>query len=247
VNGSANGTSAAVYRGIWGVLARWFKVPTEPPTLPFHDSESIEGFRPARAFLQYLRVQFWIVAGVLAVTALVLWVALLVASPLAGALLALPMAALVGVAMSVAFLALHLQFDATWYVLTDRSLRIRRGIWTICETTITFENIQNVVVNQGPLQRYFGIADVVVQTAGGGAGAHAGPSLGPHAGVLGGLQDAPRIRDLIQLRLTQSRSAGLGDDAHQAETHGVPRTWTAEHLAALRAIRDLARSVSTGT
>ena len=37
------------------------------------------------------------------------------------------------------------------------------------ETTISFENVQNVEVRQGPLQRYFGIADVVVQTAGGGA------------------------------------------------------------------------------
>ena len=64
--------------------------------------------------------------------------------------------------------AMHLRYDTTWYVLTNRSLRIRRGIWMIHETTITYENVQNVSVNQGPLQRIFGIADVLVQTAGGG-------------------------------------------------------------------------------
>ena len=59
-----------------------------------------------------------------------------------------------------AYVGIHLRYDTTWYVLTDRSLRIRRGILTIHETTISFENVQNVEVRQGPLQRYFGIADV---------------------------------------------------------------------------------------
>lgn len=61
----------------------------------------------------------------------------------------------------VAYVAIHLRFDTTWYVMTERSLRIRRGIWVLHETTITFENVQNVVVNQGPVQRFFGIANVV--------------------------------------------------------------------------------------
>ena len=65
--------------------------------------------------------------------------------------------------------ALHLRFDTTWYVMTERSLRIRRGIWVIREMTITFENVQNVKVQQGPLQRFFGISSLVVETAGGGS------------------------------------------------------------------------------
>jgi uncharacterized membrane protein YdbT with pleckstrin-like domain len=43
-----------------------------------------------------------------------------------------------------AYIAIHLRYDTTWYVHGDRSLRIRRGIWVIHETTLTFENIQNV-------------------------------------------------------------------------------------------------------
>ena len=63
------------------------------------------------------------------------------------------------------YVALHLRYDTTWYVVTDRSLRIRRGIWVIEETTITFENVQNVSITQGPLERAFGIATLVVDTA----------------------------------------------------------------------------------
>ena len=65
-------------------------------------------------------------------------------------------------------IAIHLRYDTTWYVLSDRSMRIRCGILNIYETTITYENIQNVSIHQGPLQRYDGFSDVHVETAGGG-------------------------------------------------------------------------------
>ena len=87
----------------------------------------------------------------------------------------------------------------------------------------------------------------MVQTAGGGSsGPHGQSTLGAHVGVLEGLQDAPRIRDLILARLAKSRSSGLGDDAHgpvaSSGAAGSPG-WSAEHVAALRAIRDLARGL----
>ena len=43
------------------------------------------------------------------------------------------------------------------------------------EMTVTFANIQNAPVNQGPIQRALGIADLQVETAGGGV-AHANQS-----------------------------------------------------------------------
>ncbi len=80
------------------------------------------------------------------------------------------------------------------YVLSDRTLRIRRGIWIINEVTITYENIQNVSVRQGPLQRYYGISDLVVQTAGGGgAGPHGEQNLGSHLGLLEGIDNAEDV------------------------------------------------------
>ena len=106
-----------------------------------------------------------------------------------GVVLALPFLALMFLPDIFAYVGIHLRYDTTWYVLTDRSLRIRRGIMTIHETTISFENVQNVEVTQGPLQRYFGIADVLVTTAGGGVASHGKgqtSSLGAHKGILQG-------------------------------------------------------------
>src|SRR4029450_5644495 len=99
--------------------------------------------------------------------------------------------------------------------MTTRSLRIRRGIWTIHETTITFENVQNVEVNQGPVQRLFGVADVRGDTAGGGgppAGYDGQAAMNTPRGLIEGVSNAPQIRDLILSRLRRSHFAGLGDE-----------------------------------
>ncbi len=139
----------------------------------------------------------------------------------------------------VSILAIHLKFDTMWYVFSDRSMRLRRGIWVIRESTITFENIQNVKVMQGPLQRWYGIADVVVETAGGG-GSHSeqGGGFGMHSGVIEGVADATAIRDSIMSRVRMTNTAGLGDES--LEEHASPGGWSASHIAMLREIRDLA-------
>lgn len=234
--------AAWVYEGLWGILARWFRVPQGPPTLPFHDAEAVESLRPSEAFLRYLKFQFWVYLTLMDGVVILAWLILLIAMPLLGGLLALPVLALVILPDIVAYVAIHLRYDTTWYVLTDRSMRIRRGIWTLSETTITFENIQNVTVHQGPLQRIYGISNVIAQTAGGGSGGPHGEKItGPHAGVLEGLADAARIRDLILARLKKSKTAGLGDETHEV---GAPRpVWTEEHIAVLREIRDRTRAL----
>src|SRR5690606_2799937 len=65
---------------------------------------------------------------------------------------------------------LRFDFDMRWYILSDRGLRIREGILTVREKTMTFANIQNIAIRQNPIQRLFGIYDVEVRSAGGGAG-----------------------------------------------------------------------------
>ena len=235
-----------VYQGLWGVLTRWFHVPAHPPTLPALAGESIQSFRPAQGFLRYLKFQFWIALIVIDVLLTIGWLALGIAAPLAGVLIT-PLALFLIVAPDVvAYLAIHLRFDTTWYVVSDRSLRIRRGIWIIHETTITFENVQNVTVSQGPLQRWFGIADVVVETAGGSGGRgeqHAGMAAG-HQGMVEGLDNAPQIRDLILSRLKRSRSAGLGDD-HAPTAPSAGLLWSPAHLACLREIRNAVRGIAS--
>jgi hypothetical protein len=129
--------------------------------------------------------------------------------------------------------------------MSERSLRIRRGIWVIHETTITFENVQNVAVRQGPIQRLFGIANVLVDTAGGGGseaqhGTRGARHAVAHRGLIEGISDAQRIRDLILRRLRRTRAAGLGDEG-STETP-AHRGWTREHVAVLTEIRDALRA-----
>jgi uncharacterized membrane protein YdbT with pleckstrin-like domain len=169
-------------------------------------------------------------------------IAIFFASWWVGLLLLIPALILAIVPDIFVYIGLHLRYDTTWYVMTDRSLRIRRGIWSIEEVTITFENVQNISLRQGPLQRHFGIANLMVETAGGSApqGKH-GQTMS-HRGVIEGIANAKELRDRIMLRLRESKTAGLGDEAHAHEHAGDAGTsWTAEHVAALREIRNEAR------
>lgn len=229
-----------IYRGVWAVLVRWFRVPEQPPNLPVAPGERLESFRPAPGFLRYLKLQFWIGISLINIALMTVWIVIAVLLPLVGGLLAPLLLVFIILPNVVAYIAIHLRFDTTWYVMTERSLRIRRGIWVLHETTITFENVQNVVVNQGPVQRYFGIANVVVETAGGGGGGggphgqHHGTS-GAHQGLLEGVSNAEEIRDLILRRLRRSTTSGLGDEAAVESPH----TWLPEHVFVLREIRSL--------
>jgi membrane protein YdbS with pleckstrin-like domain len=232
---------AWIYGGVWGILARLFLVPEEPPQLPSLHGEPIRSFRPAPNFLKYLLLPALIGDVVISLVLIGAGVAISVAVPNLG----IPLLAVLVIGLAFSFavvvLSVYLRYDTTWYVLSDRSLRLRRGIWIIRETTITFENVQNVTVRQGPLQRFFGIADVLVETAGGGGGAatqHQGGAAPAHQGLIEGIADAPAIRDLLTSKMRASKSAGLGDDA--AASQGRPTVWTRAHLAALREVRDAA-------
>lgn len=76
---------------------------------------------------------------------------------------------------------------------------------------MTFANIQQISVRQGPLQRLLGIADVEVHTAGGGSPDEGGGGM--HTGYFRGVADAEAIRNTIRDRVREYRDAGLGDDA----------------------------------
>lgn len=146
----------------------------------------------------------------------------------------------------------RLDYEMRWYVVTDRSLRIRSGLVIVQEMTMSFANVQQVTVTQGPLQRLLGLADVRVQSAGGGGGGEGKPGHGVqaslHLGVFHGVDNAIEIRDLILERLRQFRATGLGDpdDHHEpvspsaATEAGSPADVLAasqELLAEARALR----------
>ena len=135
-------------------------------------------------------------------------------------------------------------------MITDRSLRIREGLWKVQERTMTFSNVQNVSIRQGPLQRLLGIADLRVQTAGGGGKEGDGDEQGAtdhlHIGYFRGVANAPEIRDAVLARLRRLRSSGLGDPEEPVSAEPVSHSGPSLLEAAgevLRETRSLARQL----
>jgi membrane protein YdbS with pleckstrin-like domain len=119
------------------------------------------------------------------------------------------------------YVALRLDYEMRWYIVTDRSLRIRTGLWRVQEMTMSFANLQQVEVSQGPLQRLLGIADVRVKSAGGGgdqASQHGAVDT-MHPGFFHGVDNGTEVRDVILKRLRSFRETGLGDPD---EIHTTP-------------------------
>lgn len=149
--------------------------------------------------------------------------------------------------LAITYLAVRLDYELRWYIVTDRSLRIRFGLWKVQELTMSYANLQQVVLSQGPLERLLHIANVRVQSAGGAHGSRDGEDhgKGAHAAVFEGVENAESIRDLILERLRTFRDAGLGDpdDVHApAVPSGDAGAAPAEALAAAQGLLDEARN-----
>ena len=220
-----------MYKAFQQWCERILRIPAEPEPPP-GDESTARVFRAAPNFFRYLACLWAIVS---AVALLVLSIALL--GPVGIAitqlqkhgnhsgylLLFIPALALVLYATQRLFslAVLRLNFEKRWYIVTDRSLRIREGVIGVLEMTITFANIQNISISQGPIQRSLGIADLQVETAGGGGSGEKGAaSENLHTGWLRGIDNATEVRDLIQSRIKHLKDAGLGDrdDAHDGSS-----------------------------
>lgn len=154
------------------------------------------------------------------------------------------------VQLPVSLAALRLDFDLRWYILMDRSLRIREGIFSVKEKTMTFANIQQISIRRNPLQRLLGLADVQVRTAGGGGssgggghfagGGHAGEGM--HEAFFRGVDNPEEIRTAIRERVRLHRDSGLGDPDETAPDPGILAAATpGDVLEAARELRDEVR------
>jgi membrane protein YdbS with pleckstrin-like domain len=193
------------------------KVPAEPQA-PDGSAGSARVFRPGHNYYRW-RLALWFLAnlGILILLATVLFA---LARPIktgppwsrhiAEALMALLATAFL-LSAFFTFLQQRMNYELRWYVVTDRCLRVRRGILNVHEITTTFANIQEVRLSSGPLQKLLGLADVEVHSAGGGAGKGSSNS---HVARFEGVDNAPEIRDFILLRLRQYRDSGLGERDH---------------------------------
>jgi uncharacterized membrane protein YdbT with pleckstrin-like domain len=110
--------------------------------------------------------------------------------------------------------------------------------------------VQNVTIEQGPLQRAFGIADLRVQTAGGGGGGEQPGLRSMHTGILRGIDNAQVLRETVLARLRSAADAGLGDPDDAAKTPALADAATAplaEASALARAAERLAHGANFNT
>jgi uncharacterized membrane protein YdbT with pleckstrin-like domain len=237
-----------MYEFIKRLTLRLLKVPPEPAA-PAGDQTALRVFRASKEYYRY-RFYVWmigrlvllLVVGLPVIGAAIGAVALVSEGETLGgigvALLGLAFGALLVVHTAFGYAALRLDYEMRWYKVTDRSLRIREGVYQVREMTLTFANIQNISISQGPLQRFFGISDLLVQTAGGGSmqAAQQGHQFGMHVGYFRGVDNAEEIRELMMVRLKQAKDTGLGDEtaekAQQASGGWGPHT--------VQALRELA-------
>ena len=206
-----------IYEAIKDRLFSLIKAPTHPPEPPAGSQGSIQTFRAAPNFLK-LQLLVWGLgfAGAIVGELIFLGVELFVTRgdddrtgelALAGLLLVMTV-----VGTIIKFFLIRIDYDMRYYVVTDRSLRIREGALLINESTYTFANIQNLKVTQGPLERLLGLSNLIVETAGGAsaAGDKHRKSAG-HEGNLRGITNAREVRDQMLVLLKKYRDAGLGD------------------------------------
>ena len=85
-------------------------------------------------FLNYLRLQFWIVCLLIDLGILIGWTILAYNRPMIGMILAIPALIIAVVPDVIAYVAIHLRFDTTWAVNSGSGREmLRRRKW--CKVT----------------------------------------------------------------------------------------------------------------
>jgi membrane protein YdbS with pleckstrin-like domain len=112
------------------------------------------------------------------------------------------------VGLAVALVITRIDFELRHYLVGDRSLRVSEGALIRREVTLSYANVQNLEVVQGPLERLFRIKSLMVSTAG---GEHVTGRASTHQVTLAGLSDADQVRELILGMVKKQRDEGLGE------------------------------------
>ena len=138
----------------------------------------------------------------------------------------------------VTYFLQRLNYEMRWYIVTDRSLRIRRGVIWVQEMTMTFANIQEVRVTANPIELLLGLANVEVHSAGGAVSSEHGTSSSGHVASFEGVDNAETIRDLLAERLRAYRDSGLGEKTEESREPPA--------VAAAREVLQEARALRAG-
>jgi uncharacterized membrane protein YdbT with pleckstrin-like domain len=203
---------------------RLARVPAEPH-VPEGAEESVRVFNAGRNYLAWRLILWGIANAAIALGLLVAFGFSFIPKlpPLVRTIWLVLVAGAGGVfvaSIPVTYFLQRLNYEMRWYIVTDRSLRIRSGVVWLREMTMTFANIQGIRLNANPIERLLGLANVEVQSAGGGGsggGSHShGTSSSGHVGKFAGVDNAEAIRDLLVERLRVYRDSGLGEKTVEA-------------------------------
>jgi membrane protein YdbS with pleckstrin-like domain len=221
---------------------RIMKAPTKPPDPPAGTGSDVLVYRASPKFLTYRMLGFWIIFSFLWMVEAVLILAGIVTGegpPILIGLIAMPILALAQLCM---YFEYRIDYDMRYYIVTDRSLRVREGAFVVKEKTISYANIQNIGIVQGPLQRLFGISNLKVDTAGGGSSEKGQPGSNTHHVQMAGIENAKEVRDLMRGYLAaRGGGAGLGD-LDDSRDHGSLTTMESPSL--IEALRELRQATS---
>lgn len=186
------------------------KIDSVSPTIPYgHEKDKY--LRILRADISYWKFQLfcWCAYSLSWVIALLIHIVMFLLSASAFAWLAIPITVIILSKIIILLVVTRIDYELRWYIITDTSITVRQGAWTVREITVSYQNIQNVSVSQGPLERFFGFANLQIDTAGSG-GKHP-KGANPNKAVLRGITNAQQVRDVILNNLRLFRNSGLGD------------------------------------
>lgn len=183
------------------------KLDLAAPHLP-EGSSLVRSLRPSEQWLayRYLQTLFGFLSQFVAAGFGV--IALVASGDRWGVAVAVGLLAIESGLIGLALVTVRVDFELRHYLVGDRSLRVAQGAWKREEVTLSYANVQNIEVNQGPLERLFGFKSLTISTA----GADTTPGAeNSHLVTLVGLEDADEVRGLILGMLKHQRDSGLGE------------------------------------
>ena len=125
-------------------------------------------------------------------------------------------------------LPMYFRYQTLRYKFTDEGISMRWGILFRREIIINYARIQDIHLRSNLVERWLGLAKVLIQTASGSSGAEM---------TLEGLQEFEAVRDFLY-----SKMRGVKDPAHRPATSTGPAGPAADtELAA--ALREVAREL----
>ena len=126
------------------LVLRILRVPAEPAP-PAGSPESVRTFRASRKFY-YLMLIHWGFVQLATLAGFVIFLAFDLSNHFGKASVVLRVVEIIALVsflgqLPFTFLLVRFDYELRWYIVTDRSLRIRCGLWSVREMTMAFANI----------------------------------------------------------------------------------------------------------